>query len=272
MMTRHGDCRRKPLVLLSLGAALACFATPAFGQSSVAAHQPAVAGAFSYEAVTIKPADAGSSFWRYTPDGFTTGGMPAENLIRTAFGLIMSDQIVGLPGWARSEPLAIQAKMDAETASALDKLSLMQRWNQTRDMMQALLADRFALKVHHETRDLPIYVLTVAKGGSRMKKTSADSGGGNAVYASGKIEAHSIPMDVLAMNLSSTVGRLIVNKTGLEGGYDFTLEYAAEGADPTDSHPSIFTAFEEQLGLKLEPARGPVDVIVIDHIERPTAN
>jgi uncharacterized protein (TIGR03435 family) len=68
------------------------------------------------------------------------------------------------------------------------------------------------------------------------------------------------------------VGRVVVNKTGLDGGYDFTLDYAPDGADPSDTRPSIFTALEEQLGLKLEPARGPVDVIVVDHIERPTEN
>jgi uncharacterized protein (TIGR03435 family) len=105
-----------------------------------------------------------------------------------------------------------------------------------------------------------------------MKQTAADSSGGNANYASGKVTAREITIESLAANLSFAVGRVVVNKTGLEGGYDFTLDYAPDGADASDTRPSIFTALEEQLGLKLEPARGPVDVIVVDHIEQATAN
>jgi uncharacterized protein (TIGR03435 family) len=115
-------------------------------------------------------------------------------------------------------------------------------------------------------------VLTVAKGGPKLKKTAADGYGGNATYASGKVTAHEISVEALAANLSFTIGRIVVNKTGIEGGYDFTLDYAPEGADASDTRPSIFTALEEQLGLKLVPSRGPVDVIVVDHIERPTEN
>jgi uncharacterized protein (TIGR03435 family) len=162
--------------------------------------------------------------------------------------------------------------MDADAAVALEKLPTMERWKQSQLMLQALLADRFALKVHHETKDLPIYELTVAKGGCKMKQTAPDSSGGNAVYSSGKITAHSVSVESLAVNLSFTVGRVIVNKTGLEGGYDLTLEYAPDGADASDKRPSIFTALEEQLGLKLVPAKGPVDVIVVDHVERPSEN
>jgi len=270
-MNKGVSCATRSLVPSLLAFALLTCTIPALGQPAATAPQPA-AGAFAYEAVTIKPADPNGGGWKYTPDGFSTSGMPVENLIRAAFGLFTNDQMVGLPGWAKSEPLAIQAKMDADTLAALDKLPPMQRWKQTLLMMQALLADRFALKAHHETRDLPIYVLTVAKGGLKMKKTAPVATGGDANYGNGNISARSLPMDVLAMNLSSTMGRVIVNKTGLEGGYDFTLEYAPEGADASDTRPSIFAALEEQLGLKLEPARGPVDVIVIDRIERPTAN
>jgi uncharacterized protein (TIGR03435 family) len=148
----------------------------------------------------------------------------------------------------------------------------MEQWKQMQLMLQAMLADRFALKAHRETRDLPIYELTVAKSGSKMKQTTPDSSGGSANYASGKVTAHQISIESVAANLSFAVGRVIVNKTGLEGGYDFALDYAPDGADASDTRPSIFTALEEQLGLKLEPARGPVDVIVVDQIERPTAN
>jgi uncharacterized protein (TIGR03435 family) len=139
-------------------------------------------------------------------------------------------------------------------------------------MLQAMLADRFALKAHRESRELPIYVLTVAPGGAKMKKTAADGQGGNANYSSGKVTAREISVEALAANLSFAVGRPIVNKTGLEGGYDLMLDYAPEGADASDPRPSLFTALKEQLGLELAPGKGPVDVIVVDHIERPTEN
>jgi uncharacterized protein (TIGR03435 family) len=259
-----------------LTAVILAAATPALGQTAPPApqQQNSATPTFSYDAVTIKPDPDGVNrgFMKHTADGFSMGGMPVVTVIRTAYGVLMDDQLIGLPGWAKSDPITIQAKMDAETAAALAKLPAMEQWKQSQLMLQALLADRFALKVHHETKDLPIYVLTIAKGGCRMKQTAADKAGGNASYASGKITAHGISVDNLVMNLSFIVGRVIVNKTGLESGYDFTLDYAPDGADSSDTRPSIFTALEEQLGLKLEPARGPVDVIVIDHIERPTAN
>ena len=262
---------RSGLLLTTVFAALSA---TAWGQTATPPppQQSSQAPAFSYDAVTIKPDPDGHGFFKLSPDSFSMGGMPAWILIRSAYGVLLEDQVVGLPGWAKSEPISVEAKMDADTTTALRKLPPVEQWKQMQLMLQAMLADRFALKAHRESRDGPIYVITVAKGGSKMKQTSPDTGGGNANYSSGKVTAHEISIESLAANLSFAVGRVVVNKTGLEGGYDFTLEYAPDGADASDPRPSIFTALEEQLGLKLEPARGPVDVIVVDHIERPTAN
>lgn len=255
-----------------LAAVIASLSAAAFCQTAPPQPQAKVSPAFSFDAVTIKPDPDGHALFKFSPDSFSMGGNPAWVLIRTAYGVLLEDEIVGLPGWARSEPISVEAKIDQETAAALAKLPMLERWKQMQLMLQAMLADRFALKAHHESRESPIYVLTVAKGGAKMKKTAPDGYGGDARYASGKVTAREISLEALAANLSFTLGRKVVNKTGLEGGYDFTLDYAPDGADPSDTRPSIFTALEEQLGLKLEPARGPVDVIVIDHIERPTAN
>jgi uncharacterized protein (TIGR03435 family) len=254
-----------------LAAVFVIFAALAFCQTP--AHTPLNTGPahFTYDAVTIKPDDSGNMFWKNSPDGFSMGSTPAANLIRAAFWLLADDQIVGLPAWAKSEPLAIEAKMDADTAPALNKLPPMEHWKQTQLMMQALLVDRFALKFHRAARELPTYELAIAKGGSKMKKSTTDVGGSGS-FSDGKFEVRRISMQNLAASLSRTVGRVVVDKTGLEGGYDFTLEFAPEGADASDTRPSIFTAVEEQLGLKLISSKGPVDVIVIDHIERPTAN
>ncbi len=225
----------------------------------------------SYDAVTIKVDKSGKVFWSNTEDGFSTGGMLTATLIRSAYGLLMANQIVGLPGWANSELLEVQAKMDADTAATLAKLPPMEQWRQRQKMLQDLLADRFALKLHHATKQLPIYVLTVAGGGSKLKKSAADKGGSGS-YSNGKIEAEATSVENLAMNLSSTVGRFIEDRTGLAGGYDLTLEWAPVGAEADDPRPSIFTAMEEQLGLKLKPGQGPVDTIVIDSIQRPSEN
>jgi uncharacterized protein (TIGR03435 family) len=260
---------------ITLASALLSCAMPVTAQQSspvTPATKDAAPGTFTYDAVTIKPDDTGNGYLRLSADSFSMGGKPTWVLIRSAYGVLMGDQIVGLPGWAKSEPIAVEAKMDQETAAALAKLPPTERWKQSQLMLQAMLADRFGLKAHRASRELPIFVLTVAKDGPKIKKTAADGYGGNAVYAKGKVTAHEISVEALAANLSFAVGRLIVNKTGLEGGYDFTLDYAPEGADASDTRPSLLTALEEQLGLKLVPSKGPVDVIVIDHIERPTEN
>jgi uncharacterized protein (TIGR03435 family) len=270
-MDRHLLAWRSGFLLATV---IAAAASPALGQTAPPApqQQSSPTQAFSFDAVTIKPDDAGRGHLRLTPDSFSMGGMPAWILIRTAYGVLLENQVEGLPGWAKSENIAVEAKIDPETTAALNKLPAAERWKQMQLMLQVMLADRFALKAHRDSRDLPIYVLTVAKSGLKMNKTSADGLGGNAKYNTDKITAHGTSVEALAANLSFTVGGEIVNKTGLDGGYDFTLDFAPDGADASDTRPSIFTALEEQLGLKLEPARGPVDVIVVDHIERPTAN
>ncbi len=239
-------------------------------QDETSKRAPAVAD-FSFDAVTIKLDDSGKVSWRNTPDGFLASGTLVTSLIQTAYGLTMQDQIVGLPGWANSERLDVQAKMDADTAAALGKLAPMDQWQQRQKMLQALLAERFGLKVHQTTKQLPIYVLTVASGGSKLKKSATDTGG-SGMYSNGKIEVRATSIESLAMNLSHTVGRIIVDKTELAGGYDFTLEWAPEGAAPDDPRPSIFTALEEQLGLKLKSTQGPVDAIVVDSIQRASEN
>jgi uncharacterized protein (TIGR03435 family) len=254
-----------------VGCAALLLATAAGAQN---APPPPATGStnFSFDAVTIKPDNSGKEgYWKFALDGFSTGGMPASNLIDNAFGVLMEDQVVGLPRWAETEPIQVQAKMDAETAAAFAKLQPEQMAKQRQLMMQALLADRFALKTHRETRELPIYELTVAKAGSKLAQSRAEERG-SGVFSSGKIVARAISMQNLAANLSFVVGRVVIDKTGLAGSYNLTLEYAPEGADASDPRPSLFTALEEQLGLKLVPSKGPVDVIVVDHIERPTEN
>jgi len=225
---------------------------------------------YAYAVATVKPvrSEGVESYWKTTPDGFTEIGSPLR-LIMGAYAVETPDQIVGLPPWASSEKFAIEAKMDGDTFAALAKLPLKERVQQEQEMLQAVLAGRFALKVHRSSKGSPIYVLTVVDAG-KLKKSVSDTSG-SSTYV-GKLTAQGISMDSLAFTLTNTVGRTVVNRTGLASAYDFTLEWAPEGADASDQRPSIFTALEEQMGLKLKPGQGPVDAIVVDSIARPSAN
>lgn len=231
---------------------------------------PASTAPLEFEVATIKPDNSGKGSWRNTSDGFITSGTSALRLIMSAYSLSLPQQVIGLPAWASSDPFEVVAKMDGDTAAALAKLPPQQQWNERQKMMQALLAERFGLKVHHETRQMPIYVLTVVDPGKL--KPSANGAEGQAVYSNAKITAHALSVDSLMLNMTNNVGRIIINQTGLKVTYDFTLEWAPDGADPSDPRPSIFTALDEQLGLKLKPSQGPVDAIVIDHVQRPSEN
>jgi uncharacterized protein (TIGR03435 family) len=146
-----------------------------------------------------------------------------------------------------------------------------------------LLADRFKLAVHWETRELPVYALVVAKNGPNLHKAKEADGGSHISAGTGQFTSQGTTMtemaQTLTQELSRELGRVVIDKTEIAGRYDVALKWTpetgtassnAEGA--TDSGPSIFTAIQEQLGLKLESAKGPVQVLVIDHAEMPSEN
>ena len=224
------------------------------------------------------------------PDGVRLSNLPVQDLIVQAYGLVLTDQIVGLPNWANSERFDIEAKVASGDVAAFRKLTL----DQVRSMGRPILADRFKFAGHEEKRVLPLYTLVVAKDGSKLTPSTLSSedrdartgliGMGHAATANGaapgmnELTARGVTMDRLASTLSQQgLSRVVLDNTGLTGRYDFKLTWAPENvaADPnsTDtSGPSIFTAVSEQLGLKLEPQKGPVPVLVIDHIEAPSLN
>jgi uncharacterized protein (TIGR03435 family) len=149
--------------------------------------------------------------------------------------------------------------------------------------MQKLLADRFKLLVHWETREMPVYELVVAKGGAKLPATTRKDENMSSSFGNGKPTGEGLSAKdlavVLTQVLSQELGREVVDKTGLSGKYDFTLRWTQDGVLGTDAAsngadvpPSIFTAVEEQLGLKLQPAKGPVQVLVVDDAEMPTEN
>jgi uncharacterized protein (TIGR03435 family) len=212
-------------------------------------------------------------------------------LLKFAFNLNggSDDQILGAPPWVSSLPLDIRAKADEETAARIAGMPSDERIATTRKMVQTLLADRFQLKVHHESRELPVLALTIAKSGSKLtpvSDTPASSGTGAGSWTglhnpkAGETEGRDVSVALLVNALSSKPeigGRLVVDETGLTGKYSFKLTWAPEDLhaavnDAGAGGPSLFTAIQEQLGLKLETRKAPVDCVVIDHIERPSPN
>jgi len=199
----------------------------------------------------------------------------------TVWGLIynayqvqsLHDEPPGLPGWADSAPFDIDAKADDDTAAAIQKLSAGERDQQNSQMLQALLADRFKLRVHYESRIQSIYQLVVAKSGPRLMPWPAEQKSRGISWGPDRIRIQGAGMDKLAFCLSDALSRKVVDNTGLTGNYDINLKWTPDDLQGRpDAGPTLFTALEEQLGLKLDAAKGPVNTLVVDHVEKPSEN
>jgi uncharacterized protein (TIGR03435 family) len=221
----------------------------------------------SFEVASLKPSRPDERlFYNLEPGGrYLANGLTLNLLIANAYA-IPEFQISGGPGWRDSDKFNLEAKVGIQLPPWPDsqkQLSL---------MIQSLLADRFKLAVHRETRDEPVYELVAAKGGVKLKAAKADESPGFEM-GTGRIHSMAVPLDLFATNLAYLVGRTVIDKTGLAGKYSFTVTYTPDDAAPADTNgPSLFTALREQLGLKLERAKDPVEMLVIDHVEKPDAN
>jgi len=211
----------------------------------------------------------------------------AKVLIMLAYGF-GPFTISGAPDWVSTSLYNVLAKSDHSVDDQLAKLTDDQARLEKQHMLQALLADRFKLKAHWETKQASLYALVIAKGGSKLQPTkieTVDPAVPNSAPPETRgpdIQSHSVAHGremnvryITAKGIAGLIGSMlqtnVEDKTGLPGRYDFTLHYTYQSSDP-DSFPSIPTALQEQLGLKLESSKGSVDVLVIDHIERPTEN
>jgi uncharacterized protein (TIGR03435 family) len=237
--------------------------------------QPAASPLLEWDVVSVKPMQtctSGSGGTQYTTDGLKAFCVPMLFVVEMAYNIREPSRIMGAPDWVKgSSYYDIDTKVSAEDAAAFGKLSR----NEKNRMLQPLLKDRFQMKAHLETRETPVYELKVAKGGPRLKSASPDEASKSMIgfNGQGKIEAVSWSIDSLPSLLNAEVGRPVVDRTGLTGKYTFALEYTpAMGAAPDSQGSSIFTAIQEQMGLVLEPARAPIDVLVIESIDRPGAN
>ncbi|HEY4357077.1 MAG TPA: TIGR03435 family protein [Acidobacteriaceae bacterium] len=253
--------------------------------------QPVVSKIPAWDVISIKldKSDGNMSMFRSIPDGVRLENITVKMLVGNSYG-IRGDLISGLPSWAEKEHFDIDAKVSSEDVAAMKDLTREQR----RQMMLAILNDRFHWRGHLETKELPIYELVVAKGGPKVKDAAPNNDPnapkgpdgrsqprGMVMMRPGELNARGAEMGGIAGALAGQVQRNIVDKTGLTGHYDLTLQWTPEqqtaiaghdnGADQGDG-ASLFTALQEQLGLKLQSARGPVDTLVADHIEMPAEN
>jgi uncharacterized protein (TIGR03435 family) len=225
----------------------------------------------SYEVATIKPSDPedGSSGFHSMGHQLFTENESMDSLIAVAYA-IHPKQIVDGPEWFSKDRWDIKGVPDMEGVPS---------WQQQREMLQKLLAERFGLKFHRAQRDLSIFAITVAKGGPKLVVSKSDpnslrdqTGNNNGVEQTWRFTNNS--MADFADGMEEFLDRPVVDETGLKGKFDFGLEWTVDGPVSNDpkAPPGLFTAVQEQLGLKIEGTKGPADVLVIDHVERPSAN
>jgi bla regulator protein blaR1 len=217
----------------------------------------------TFEVVAITPSKPSSEGINIRSDASGTlhvENATLKNLIQFCYE-VTDDRITGGPKWMDADRFDIAAK--PETRSRPEHVLL---------MMQRLLADRFQLVLHRESKEARVYELVVAKAGPKLREPKDDQEPG-LQGQKGRITARATPMAIFARYLSQRLGQPVVDKTGLPGSYDFTLQYEPDGAnDAAAAGPSIFAALQEQLGLRLQPGKGPVDVLVVDRAEKPSDN
>jgi uncharacterized protein (TIGR03435 family) len=252
---------QKSLILLALSGANA--------QTAMEGRAP------SFEVASIKPSDPNAHGSSSNSDRrlWTITNWTLRRLVQRAFN-VEDYQVAGGPNWIDSYHVDIRAAMtDADTAGTPKE-----RMERMRVLLQALLVERFQLQFHSETKTLPIYNLVAAKSGFKL---TAMDGKGNESMSSGhgRLESKGVSMQALSVFLSREMRRPVVDASGIPGVFNFNLEWTAQEeplAKPADGNdatgPSIFTALQEQLGLKLESGKGPVEIIVVDHAEKPTEN
>jgi uncharacterized protein (TIGR03435 family) len=235
----------------------------------------------TFDVASVRPnnfsADGRSHIYSSSSSGnFRAINVPIKALLLQAYAL-PETQILGVPGKVGASMFDIDAKVIPEFDAQLKLLNEEERRARKRLLLQALLADRFHLVCHKETRLLPVYALVTTQSGVKLVPSKSNGLLINGSY--GKLSAQGLTSEGLARELAKIVGRPVLDETKADGRFDITLLWTpdegstrANAAASADPPPSIYTAVQEQLGLKLEPRKGPVEVLVIDHLELPTEN
>jgi uncharacterized protein (TIGR03435 family) len=236
----------------------------------------------AFEAASVRPIapnDLQGSSFEFRPGSLKITNGTLIGIIESAFE-VRDFQIAGTPRWANSDRyniVATSASGDPATKAGDQPVEI----SLTRQRLRNLLSERFQFKAHYETRDLPIYVLTAAKGGPALKDGKPSNTPAGIQKVCGQMTGMSASMSNLATYLSRELDRIVEDRSGLSGRYDFHLDwtphpdrcpvFTIDAGNPV-AWPSLFTALREQLGLKLESTRGPVQVIVIDSVKKPDDN
>lgn len=220
-----------------------------------------------FDVASIKLSHAENTNWTYSSpyDGYVTENMPLADIICWAWH-IRRFQLTGAPKWIEETRYDVHAKADQKITN-----------DERMRMVRSLLAERFHLEVKNETKPQAVYALVIGKGGPRLKPNDCRFDGGSKCggYSWGgkELSGTGVQLAELASMLTDSVDRPVVDKTGLSGRFDFKLHWTPEEATVYDAaSPSIFTALQEQLGLRLESQRGPVEMLVVEHVEPPTEN
>jgi uncharacterized protein (TIGR03435 family) len=261
-------------------AALGILAVGVSGVSLISAQKPPTVATAdkepSFEVASIKPTkpDDGDHGWHSNSDRVTIEGYTLRDLIVSAYGLKSTSQVLGGPEWIDKKHFDIAAKVDDSELARLKGISREDRRMQWNLMLQSLLADRFGLNVSREKRKLPVYALVATKSGIKFAASTPDEKNHDLSVRNTAMTATGVSMDSLANYITTQpeIDRLVENRTGLTGDYDFRLNWAHDsgnGIQPDATYPGLFTALQEQLGLKLESQKSSVEVVIVNAAAQP---
>lgn len=289
---------KRAIVICILIFLLPWIVAPSAGHAQSSPSDPAhsapttTAPTLHFDVASIRPTDPNTRGWRleFTVDGLDAQRVTLRMLIKEAYAAYEDGRILGGPSWLDTDHFDIRARLDPAEIPTYKDLSLAQR----REMLRALLAERFQLAIHPEQRSFPAFALRIAKGGPKLQKSQEPESLFNGVKGydaqvtrsrRGLLEGKNFPMRDLARDLEYPAQRYVVDETGLKDRYDFLLQWTPmdTSANPIDtgngagdpsrtSYPSLFQALEQELGLKLEPTKTTVEVYVIDHAQPPSSN
>ncbi len=234
---------------------IACFIAASWFVSSIQGQTPE----FDVASVKASHSDSEKGSIQMAKGSLAIANAPLRKIVGVAFG-IGEDRdayLLAGPGWMVEQRYDVAATFPPATSAG-----------EVRLMLQALLKERFAMKFHRETRDVPAYVLVVSKSGLKARPAAEGSAGGFN-RRSGHLETRSATMAGMADKLSQQSDRPVVDKTAVQGAYEFTLDWTPDELQSDgQAGPSLFTAIEEQLGLKLEARKEPMQVVVVDYVEK----
>jgi len=230
----------------------------------------------AFDVASVKPSDPRAQRTNVllgAGESLTVENVPLRKIITYAYD-IRDFQLAGGPGWINDERYDILAKPALATGAAVDPATetdtqRRDRVARVRARLRSLLSDRFSLRVHVEQSLQTVLALRVAKGGPKLQEAAAP--GGRVSTNDGRIQGFGAPVSMLVTQLANVTGLIVQDETGLDGKYDFLLEFSPDDKNPDDPRPSIQTAVEH-LGLRLDQTKAPVKTVVIDSVERPSAN